>query len=58
MGISKNPMSQSHQPGEKKRDGEFWSLQNDILQMYGVKAPEAPKLEVRGLISELGFLLI
>lgn len=31
---------------EKKRDAEFWDLQKDILDMYGSKTPENPKLEV------------
>ena len=32
---------------EKRRDAEFWSLQKDILERYGTKTPENPKLEVR-----------
>lgn len=32
---------------EKRRDNDFWSLQNDILEAYGVTAPQNPKLEVR-----------
>lgn len=32
---------------EKRRDAEFWSLQNDILKEFGVTAPEHPKLQVR-----------
>jgi chitin biosynthesis protein CHS5 len=32
---------------EKKRDNEFWALQNDILDTYGKTMPEPPKLEVR-----------
>jgi hypothetical protein len=31
---------------EKKRDDEFWSLQNDIFEAYGKHTPEPPKLEV------------
>jgi chitin biosynthesis protein CHS5 len=31
---------------EKRRDAEFWALQNDILEAYGLTAPENPKLEV------------
>lgn len=31
---------------EKRRDSEFWSLQNDILESYGITSPENPKLEV------------
>ncbi|KAH9835342.1 uncharacterized protein C8Q71DRAFT_765316 [Rhodofomes roseus] len=34
---------------EKKRDTDFWSLQNDILLTYGTKSPENPKLEVRNV---------
>ncbi|CAL1710372.1 unnamed protein product [Somion occarium] len=34
---------------EKKRDSEFWDLQNNILTNYGVKTPEPPKLEVRNV---------
>jgi len=34
---------------EKKRETEFWTLQNDILQMYGTKSPENPKLELRNV---------
>ena len=32
---------------EKKRDSEFWDLQNSILETYGAQAPTNPKLEVR-----------
>lgn len=32
---------------EKRRDNEFWALQNEILEKYGVTSPENPKLEVR-----------
>ena len=38
---------QQNHAEEKKRDTEFWSLQNDILAAYGSKTPENPKLEVR-----------
>ncbi|KAJ4477439.1 hypothetical protein J3R30DRAFT_219362 [Lentinula aciculospora] len=31
---------------EKRRDGEFWALQKEILNEYGVEMPEAPKLQV------------
>ncbi|GBE90214.1 hypothetical protein BKA93DRAFT_741014 [Sparassis latifolia] len=34
---------------EKKRDAEFWNLQNDILSIYGTTSPEHPKLEVRNV---------
>ncbi|KAI0945628.1 hypothetical protein AcW1_001804 [Taiwanofungus camphoratus] len=34
---------------EKKRESEFWALQNDILSMYGTKSPEPPKLELRNV---------
>ncbi|KAK7682801.1 hypothetical protein QCA50_014185 [Cerrena zonata] len=34
---------------EKKRDNDFWDLQNDILTNYGVKTPQPPKLEVRNV---------
>ncbi|GLB34254.1 putative fibronectin type 3 domain containing protein [Lyophyllum shimeji] len=34
---------------EKKRDAEFWALQNDILQEFGVRAPEHPKLQLRNV---------
>jgi hypothetical protein len=34
---------------EKRRDSEFWSLQNDILESYGITSPENPKLELRNV---------
>ncbi|TBU54019.1 hypothetical protein BD310DRAFT_886827 [Dichomitus squalens] len=34
---------------EKKRENEFWSLQNDILDEFGTKTPEHPKLELRNV---------
>ncbi|EMD40275.1 hypothetical protein CERSUDRAFT_45036 [Gelatoporia subvermispora B] len=34
---------------EKKRESEFWSLQEDILGTYGSRSPEPPKLELRGV---------
>jgi len=34
---------------EKRRDTEFWSLQNDILAAYGTQTPESPKLELRNV---------
>ncbi len=32
---------------EKKRENEFWNLQNDILDAFGTQTPDNPKLEVR-----------
>jgi hypothetical protein len=32
---------------EKRRDAEFWALQDEILQTYGHGTPEHPKLQVR-----------
>ncbi|KZT00667.1 uncharacterized protein LAESUDRAFT_532227 [Laetiporus sulphureus 93-53] len=34
---------------EKKRDAEFWQLQDDILQTYGTRSPQSPKLELRNV---------
>ncbi|KAF5366186.1 hypothetical protein D9758_005671 [Tetrapyrgos nigripes] len=34
---------------EKRRDGEFWSLQKDILEEFGVATPEPPKLQLRNV---------
>ncbi|KAH7922568.1 hypothetical protein BV22DRAFT_1106543 [Leucogyrophana mollusca] len=34
---------------EKKRNQEFWSLQEDILETFGRKSPENPQLEVRNV---------
>ncbi|KAH9943921.1 hypothetical protein B0H21DRAFT_466705 [Amylocystis lapponica] len=34
---------------EKKREAEFWTLQNDILDAFGTKSPEHPKLELRNV---------
>ncbi|KII94568.1 hypothetical protein PLICRDRAFT_47604 [Plicaturopsis crispa FD-325 SS-3] len=34
---------------EKKRDTEFWALQNDILDAFGRRVPENPKLELRNV---------
>ena len=31
---------------EKKRDSEFWNLQEDILSEFGSHSPEAPELKV------------
>ncbi|KAI0337962.1 hypothetical protein BDW22DRAFT_1314374, partial [Trametopsis cervina] len=40
---------QQNHAEEKKRDTEFWNLQNDILAAYGTKTPENPKLELRNV---------
>ncbi|KAF8076858.1 fibronectin type III/BRCA1 domain-containing protein [Lyophyllum atratum] len=34
---------------ERRRDAEFWALQNDILTEFGVGAPEHPKLQLRNV---------
>jgi hypothetical protein len=34
---------------EKKRDNEFWALQNDIFEAFGKTSPEPPKLELRNV---------
>ncbi|THH32333.1 hypothetical protein EUX98_g1865 [Antrodiella citrinella] len=34
---------------EKKRDNEFWELQNDILEKYGTTLPEPPQLQLRNI---------
>ncbi|KAG2055128.1 hypothetical protein BDR06DRAFT_954703 [Suillus hirtellus] len=34
---------------ERKRDHEFWSLQEDILETFGSQSPENPQLEVRNV---------
>ena len=39
-------MHQNHAE-EQKRESEFWSLQEDILEEYGQNSPEPPKLSVR-----------
>jgi chitin biosynthesis protein CHS5 len=31
---------------EKRRENEFWTLQDEILETYGMRSPEPPKLEV------------
>ena len=36
---------------EKKRDDEFWSLQDEILETFGKRSPEPPKLNVREVPS-------
>jgi len=38
---------------EKKRDDEFWTLQDQILETFGKRSPEPPKLEVRKASSNL-----
>lgn len=32
---------------EKRRENEFWALQDEILNSYGKSSPESPKLSVR-----------
>ena len=32
---------------EKKRENDFWSLQEDILDFFGTETPQSPNLEVR-----------
>ncbi|KAG5635498.1 hypothetical protein H0H81_011033 [Sphagnurus paluster] len=34
---------------EKRRDAEFWALQNDILKEFGVNSPEPPDLQLRNV---------
>ncbi|KAI0826838.1 hypothetical protein BC628DRAFT_1319361 [Trametes gibbosa] len=34
---------------EKKRESDFWDLQSDILEEYGTRMPEPPKLELRNV---------
>ncbi|KIK66655.1 hypothetical protein GYMLUDRAFT_909467 [Collybiopsis luxurians FD-317 M1] len=34
---------------EKRRDAEFWALQQDILDEFGVHLPETPKLQLRNV---------
>ncbi|KAH9846880.1 hypothetical protein C2E23DRAFT_539285 [Lenzites betulinus] len=34
---------------EKKRETDFWDLQSDILEEYGTRVPEPPKLELRNV---------
>ncbi|KAL5507724.1 hypothetical protein ACEPAH_5342 [Sanghuangporus vaninii] len=34
---------------EKKRDQEFWDLQKEIYETFGVDTPQPPKLEVRNI---------
>ncbi|KAI0089359.1 hypothetical protein BDY19DRAFT_889851 [Irpex rosettiformis] len=40
---------QQNHAEEKKRDTEFWNLQNDILAEYGTNIPESPNLELRNV---------
>jgi hypothetical protein len=32
---------------EKRRDHEFWALQDEIAEVFGRESPEIPKLQVR-----------
>ncbi|KAK7029794.1 chitin biosynthesis protein CHS5 [Favolaschia claudopus] len=32
---------------EKRRDAEFWTLQDEILEEFGVRTPSAPELQLR-----------
>ncbi|KAH0588190.1 Chitin biosynthesis protein CHS5 [Termitomyces sp. J132] len=34
---------------EQKRDAEFWALQDDILNEFGIKSPEPPNLQLRNV---------
>ncbi|KAF8645550.1 hypothetical protein AX16_007741 [Volvariella volvacea WC 439] len=34
---------------ERKRDAEFWALQEEIVNAYGVETPEHPQLQVRNV---------
>ncbi|KAF8885806.1 hypothetical protein BD779DRAFT_1532492 [Infundibulicybe gibba] len=34
---------------EKRRDTEFWALQNEILKEFGVGSPDPPKLQLRNV---------
>ncbi|KAJ7708534.1 hypothetical protein B0H16DRAFT_1632690 [Mycena metata] len=34
---------------ERRRDAEFWALQDEILQEFGVKSPEPPQLQLRNV---------
>ncbi|KAF9235574.1 hypothetical protein BU15DRAFT_64752 [Melanogaster broomeanus] len=40
---------QQNSAEERKRDQEFWGLQNDILEAFGRVSPESPRLEVRNV---------
>lgn len=37
---------------EKRRDAEFWALQQEIEEKFGVAMPEAPKLQVCSSTNE------
>ena len=43
---------------EKKRDDEFWSLQDEILETFGKHSPEPPKLNVCEVSSACTFVLL
>ncbi|KAJ6625219.1 hypothetical protein B0H10DRAFT_659431 [Mycena sp. CBHHK59/15] len=34
---------------EKRRDAEFWALQDEILEEFGVRSPSPPKLQLRNV---------
>ncbi|TFK29059.1 hypothetical protein FA15DRAFT_611258 [Coprinopsis marcescibilis] len=34
---------------EKRREAEFWQLQDEILKIYGVQSPTVPELKVRNV---------
>ncbi|KAG6835115.1 hypothetical protein H0H93_004704, partial [Arthromyces matolae] len=34
---------------EKRRESEFWALQDDILNEFGINSPEPPKLQLRNV---------
>ncbi|KAJ3839709.1 fibronectin type III/BRCA1 domain-containing protein [Lentinula raphanica] len=34
---------------EKRRDAEFWALQKEILDEYGVEMPDSPRLKLRNV---------
>ncbi|KAI0642470.1 hypothetical protein C8Q79DRAFT_213479 [Trametes meyenii] len=34
---------------EKKRESDFWDLQSEILEEYGTRVPESPKLQLRNV---------
>jgi hypothetical protein len=42
---------QQNHTEEKRRENEFWALQDNILNSYGQSSPEPPKLSVRSHIS-------
>jgi hypothetical protein len=41
---------------EKKRERDFWALQDDILQKYGQETPQPPELKVRFLPAIILYL--